>query len=359
MSLVENYNPLADPIYQVMDENGMVNEALRPAGLTDDLLLQMYEEMVLTRMADDKVNKLQRQGRMGTYPSMQGQEACQIPIAHNLKKEDWVAPAFRELGIMMMCGVPLVDIYRYWGGFESGSKMPKGVNVLPVSIPVGSQLLHAVGIAWGLKLQKKSGVTVPFFSDGATSTGDFHSALNFAGVYRTATVFLCQNNQYAISTPRAAQTASRTLAEKALAYGFNGIQVDGNDVMAMYAVTKDAIEYARGGGGPVLIEAVTFRQGPHTSSDDPKKYVPAGEREMWMKKDPIARLQKYLQTKNLWSEDLQKEIDVRGAATVEKAVAEYEATPSVQIDELFDYVHAELTPDLAEQKAALQKALYK
>ena len=337
------------------NEGAVINEASRPADLTDDLLKKIYAEMVFFRIADGKFNNLQRQGRMGTYPSMQGQEACQIPVAHVLKKEDWVAPAFRELGIMVMHGVPLEDMYRYWGGIEMGSRMPKGVNVLPVAIPVGSQLLHAVGIAWALKLGKKPGVTLPFFGDGATSEGDFHAAMNFAGVYKTPTVFVCQNNQYAISTPITKQTASKTLAQKALAYGFNGIRVDGNDAMAMYAVAKEAVEYARAGNGPVFIEAITFRQGAHTSSDDPQKYIPNDIKNHWLASDPIKRLKQYLVSKNLLSGEEQKTMEKTATDAVFTAVEKYERTPLPSVDELFDYVYETPTPELEEQKNDLKK----
>lgn len=336
----------ATDIYQIIAPGGGFNEAVRES---DDFLKQLYEEMVYIRMADDKCVKLQRQGRMGTYASLKGQEAAQVGSAHALEKSDWVIPAFRELGIMHLHGVALEDIYRYWGGFEIGSKMPENVNVLPVSIPVGTHPLHAVGIAWAMKMQNKKSVAVAYFSDGATSTGDFHEAMNFAGVFKVPCIFFCQNNQYAISTPRVKQTASKTLAQKAAAYGFPGMQVDGNDVLAVYAVMKEAVTRAKNGEGPFFVEAVTYRMGDHTTSDDPKKYRSAEEEKDWAEKDPIKRTKLFLEKRKLWDENFQRKIEESAAQKISKAVEAYEATPLQTPGDMFKYVYAKMTPQMTEQ----------
>jgi pyruvate dehydrogenase E1 component alpha subunit len=234
-------------------------------------------------------------------------------------------------------------------GDESGQKVPEGVNVFPVSVPVGSHPLHAVGAGWAAKLQGEKICTIAYFGDGATSEGDFHEAMNFAGVFQTPTIFFCQNNQYAISVPRKKQTAAKTLAQKAIAYGFPGVQVDGNDLFATYSATREAREKALAGKGPTLIEAVTYRFGPHTTADDPTKYREDAELEEWKSRDPMLRLQKYLKEKNLWSEEQETKFKAEAGAIVSKAIEEAEAVPLPKIEDMFQYTFAELTPNLKEQ----------
>ena len=372
--LFENHNPLnaskeggknlvaEGNVFQILDIEGKPNEAAlheafrKPAEeLSDIFVKQLYEEMVFIRAADDKFLKLQRQGRMGTYPAIKGQEACQVPVAHALEKQDWVVPAFRETAIMHFHGVPLHQIFQYWGGFEIGSKMPDGVNVLPVSIPVGTHMLHAVGIAWAAKMRSEKTVAVPYFSDGATSEGDFHEAMNLASVFKTATVFFCQNNQYAISTPRVKQTVSKTIAQKAAAYQMLGMQVDGNDALAVFAVAREAVTRARNGEGPFLIEAITYRQGDHTTADDATKYRSKEEDAHWAARDPIVRMRGYLATRNLWNEAWQKEIEERATAKIQEAVALYEATPLPPSSKVFEHIYAEKPVHLREQEAELKR----
>jgi len=266
------YDPLKHQMVQILDEKGNHREELMPKELTVAVVQQLYEKIVFCRMANERAIKMQRSGRMGTIASVEGQEACQIGSEYALEKTDWIVPAFREHAVMWAHGVPMESIYLYWMGNEVGAKFPEGVRVLPPSIPVGSHMLHAVGISWAAKMRKEKDVAATYFGDGATSEGDFHEALNFAGVYKTPTIFICQNNQYAISVPRNIQTAAETLAQKAIAYGVPGVLVDGNDLFAMYAVTKEAVDRARRGEGPTLIEAHTYRFGDHTTSDDASKY---------------------------------------------------------------------------------------
>ncbi len=278
--MIEAFDPLKGEMLTILHPDGRCEEKLKP-DLTDDTIQALYRKMVFIRLADQRALALQRQGRLGTYAPLHGQEAAQIGSAYALGQEDWVFPSFRETGVCAMRGVPLKDVYLYWMGNEMAQKGAEDVNVFPISIPVGSHPLHAVGAAWAAKLQGEKICTVAYFGDGGTSEGDFHEAMNFAGVLQTPTIFFCQNNQWAISVPRKIQTASKTLAQKAIAYGFQGVQVDGNDILAVYAATKEAREKALSGGGPTMIEAVTFRFGPHTTADDPTKYRSDAEVEEW------------------------------------------------------------------------------
>jgi pyruvate dehydrogenase E1 component alpha subunit len=256
-----------------------------------------------------------------------------------------------------MMGISLKNFYLYWMGNEMGSRAPEGINVMPVSVPVGTQTLHAVGLAWAAKLKGDPFVTLVFFGDGATSKGDFHEAMNFAGVFNIPTIFFCQNNQFAISVPRSLQTASKTIAQKAIAYGFDGIQVDGNDLLAVFTVTKEAVGKARSGGGPTLIEGVTYRFGPHTTADDPTKYRAKEEIEPWKPLDPLVRLRLFLKEKGLWNEEVENKLNEEGQKEIDQAVKEAEAVPTPAVEEIFKYVFAEMTPPLKEQMEYLKSTL--
>jgi pyruvate dehydrogenase E1 component alpha subunit len=256
-----------------------------------------------------------------------------------------------------MMGIPLKKFYLYWMGNEMGSQALEGINVMPVSVPVGSQTLHAVGIAWAGKLKGEKIVSIVYFGDGATSKGDFHEAMNFAGVFKTPTIFFCQNNQYAISVPRSLQTASKTIAQKAIAYGIDGVQVDGNDLFAVFAATKEAVEKARSGGGPTLIEGVTFRFGPHTTADDPTKYRTEEEVERWKPLDPLVRLRLYLKEKGLWNEGVEQRLTEEAQKEIDQAVKDAEAVPVPEVEEIFKYVFSEMTPQLKEQLEYLKSTL--
>jgi pyruvate dehydrogenase E1 component alpha subunit len=313
--------------------------------------------MVFIRLADQRALSLQRQGRFGTYAPIWGQEACQVGSTYPLQKDDWVFPAFREIGAALMMGISLKKFYLYWMGNEIGSRSPEGINVMPVSVPVGSQTLHAVGAAWAAKIKGDKIVTIAYFGDGATSKGDFHEAMNFAGVFKTPTIFFCQNNQFAISVPRSLQTASKTIAQKAIAYGFDGIQVDGNDLFAVIMATKEAVEKARSGAGPTLIEGVTYRFGPHTTADDPTKYRKEEEIEPWKPLDPLVRLRLYLKGRGLWNEEVETRITEEAQKEIDQTVKEAEAVPTPEVEEIFKYVFAEMTPPLKEQLEYLKSTL--
>jgi pyruvate dehydrogenase E1 component alpha subunit len=356
MSLFEDYQPLKGKMLQILKPDGTLQPDQRPP-ISDQETFNLYQKMVFIRLADQRCLNLQRQGRFGTYAPIWGQEACQIGSTFVLKKGDWIFPAFREIGATLMMGIPLKNFLLYWMGNEIGSQAPEGINVMPVSVPVGSQTLHAVGAAWGAKLKGDKIVTLVFFGDGATSEGDFHEAMNFAGVFKTPTIFFCQNNQYAISVPRSIQTASKTIAQKAVAYGFDGIQVDGNDLFGVIAATREAVEKASSGGGATLIEGVTFRFGPHTTADDPTKYRTEKEIEPWKPLDPLVRLKLYLKEKGLWSEEVEKKTSEQVQMEIDQAVKEAEAEPAPEVDVIFKYVFAEMTSPLKEQLEYLKSTL--
>jgi len=356
MSLFEDYHPLKGKMLQILKPDGTLQPGPK-LPIDDKETLALYQKMSFIRVADQRGLLLQRQGRFGTYAPIWGQEACQVGSGYVLQKGDWVFPAFREIGITLMVGIALKNFMLYWMGNEMGSRAPEGINMMPVSIPVGTHIPQAVGTAWAAKLKGDKIVTVAYFGDGATSKGDFHEALNFAGVFKTPTIFFCQNNQFAISVPRSRQTASATIAQKAIAYGFDGIQVDGNDLFAVIAATKEAVDKARSGGGPTLIEGVTFRFGPHTTADDPTKYRTDAEIERWKPLDPLARLRFYLKGKGLWGEEVEKRMSEDAQKEIDQAVKDAESIPAPGLEEMFEYVFAEMTPQLKEQLAYLKTTL--
>ena len=337
---------------QILDNKGNADKKLEPK-LDSGLLKEMYEKMILAREFDRVALALQREGRMFTYAPVFGQEASQVGSALALKSTDWMFPSFREWGAYIARGVPLKTLYLYSMGHHEGGRIPRGNNDFTVSIPVASQLLHAVGAAYAAAYKKQKIATIAYFGDGATSEGDFHEAMNFAGVFKTPTVFFCQNNGWAISVPREWQTASKTLAQKAFAYGFDGIQIDGNDVLAVYTAALAALENARQGKGPTMIEAVTYRCGPHTTADNPEVY----RKEVETKKicelnDPIGRFVKYLQAKKLFSESYETSVLFAAKEQVQEAVSAAEAEPAVSVKDLFS-LFEKMPDNLKEQ---LEKA---
>ncbi len=331
---------------QILDENGVCDEQLMPK-LSEAEIKKMYELMILSRTFDEYAVRLQREGRILTYASGKGQEACQIGSALAANEKDWVFPAFRENAAFIARGYPMEMLYQYWSGDERGMKVPDGINIFTMAIPVASQIPHAVGFAWGAKLKGDDLAVIVYFSDGATSEGDFHEALNFAGVFKLPIVFVCQNNQWAISVPRSRQTASETLAQKAIAYGFDCVQVDGNDVFAVYRATREALEKAK--KGPTLVECITYRLSDHTTADDAKRYRTQEEVDEWMKKDPIDRLKKYMSAKDLWSEEYEKNVRDEAVAKVEEAVKKAEALQAPEKQDIFNYTFAEMPQQLKDE----------
>jgi pyruvate dehydrogenase E1 component alpha subunit len=305
--------------------------------ITNDRLIKIYETMVLTRIFDDLALKLQREGRILTFASLKGQEASQIASSFVLKEEDWVVPTYRDHGVLISKGVPLHKLYLYYAGDERGMSLPQNINALPPAIPIGSHIPHAVGIAWAQKLQKKSSVVMVYFGDGATSKGDFHEGINFAAVFKVPCVFVCQNNQWAISVPFSRQTASESIAEKAISYGIEGVLVDGNDVFAVYEAAKKAVDKARKGKGPTLIECYTYRIESHTTADDWQRYRDKKEVELWKKRDPIKRFSAYLKSKRILDDKKEKEIINRCENLVNEEIKRFEATPFPKREEMFNF----------------------
>jgi len=338
---------------EVLDPMGVADLELMP-DLSDEEVLGIYGDMVRMRAMDDKALKMQRQGRMGTWPPIKGQEAIQAGVAHAMIQGDWLIPAFREHGIMLLRGVPGRLIYAYWAGDERGSCFPEDVRCFPVAVPVGSQWQHGTGVGLSLKLRGERAAAVTFGGDGSTSEGDFHEALNCAGVLQVPTVFVIQNNQWAISIPLHRQTASETLAQKAHGYGIPGLQVDGNDVFAVYAAAVEALERARSGGGPTLIEAVTYRLGDHTTADDASRYRSDDEVAAWQERDPILRLRRYLADRGLWDDDRDEVLLEEARAWVDAEVEAMEAMPTQAPSDIFRHMYAELPLNLAEQMAELE-----
>jgi pyruvate dehydrogenase E1 component alpha subunit len=344
----DHFDPLRGECLEVMDPEGRVDDGLRPE-LDDSQIAHLYERLTAIRVADALALRLQREGRMGTYAPVLGQEACQAGAAA-LGEGDWLVPSYREMGAMWLRGVPLETLYRYWTGDERGSIWPRELRVLPVAIPVGSQGLHAVGLAWAMKLRGESAAVLVYFGDGATSEGEMLEAFNFAGVFRAPVVFLCCNNQYAISVPRSSQTAADTIAQKAVGFGFPGIQVYGNDLLAVYGAVREGIDRARAGRGPHLVEALTYRMGPHTTADDPTRYRADGEVERMERYDPLLRLRRYLEAAGVWSDREQEAMESRVRAEVDAAAERAYAVSPPEPASIFDHTYAALPPHLALQK---------
>lgn len=353
--LTDEYDPLKGRMLQVLDINGKVVVPELEPMIEDGMLKRAYRTMVLARAIDEKAVILQRQGRMGAYPPNRGQEAASLGPAMALQDDDWLVWAFRELTGLLWKGLPLLNYLLYWMGNEEGGRMPDGLRVTPAVVPVASQIPIATGISYASMVRRESTVTLAFCGDGATSEGEFHEGLNAAGVFKTPTVFVIQNNQWAISVPRSRQTAAPTLAQKACAYGFPGILVDGNDILAMYAASKEAVDRARQGEGPTLIEAYTYRLGDHTTSDDSRKYRPGSEQQLWEERDPLIRTKAYLMAKGLLDNDEDSVLWEKSRDEAEVAVKQAEELPRPTIEEVFAHTYAELTPEQRRQLEVLRK----
>jgi pyruvate dehydrogenase E1 component subunit alpha len=336
----------------ILDGDGKLDAKLDPKLAPNDLK-RLYRAMVLGRRLDERMLKLQRQGRIGTFAPIKGQEASQLGSAFTLEPTDWMVPSFRETAAMILRGWPIEKILALFAGRLEGGQPGPEQHDLPISIPVSTQLPHAVGIAYGIQYRGENAVVMAYFGDGATSEGDFHEAANFAGVWHVPVIFVCQNNQWAISVPLKKQTNSRTIAQKASAYGFPGIQVDGNDVLAVYAASREAVERARAGQGPTLIECVTYRLGVHTTADDPTKYRTDEEVKFWEQKDPLTRFRAYLEKKKLLEASVEEQVDEEIARAVER----FEAMPPADPLAMFDHAYAELPHDLTAQRAEMAARL--
>ena len=357
MTLFKTFDPLKKKQLQILDPKGKVIAPDLDPKLDKETLLKIYDMMVLGRVADIKALQYQRQGRMLTYAPNRGQEAAQLGAVAAMEPQDWLVPAFCELNAMMYRGVPLEKMFLYWYGNEWGSNFDGDVRVLPIDIIIGSQVTHAAGIAYASKIQKKNEVAVTFIGDGGTSHGEFYEGLNFGAAFDVPMVIVVQNNQYAISTPRHKATKAETLAQKAIAAGIEGIQVDGNDILAMYVATKAAIDHARSGKGPVLIEAVTYRLGPHTTSDDPTIYRKDEEVTEWEAKDPLIRFKQYLVDKKWWSDEKDEKLFEEKNEYVGETFKKVESSGDEDLLDIFQYTYKEMTPQLKEQYEAHKKFL--
>lgn len=338
-----------------VDEAGQLVAEIPDAANDTEELVSLYRYMVLTRLFDAKAVALQRTGRLGTFASSLGQEAVGVGIGCAMSKCDVLLPSFREQAAQIVRGVRILELLLYWGGDERGSDYQDSREDFPICIPVGSQASHAAGVALAFKLRAQPRVAVCVFGDGATSKGDVYEAMNFAGVQSLPVVFVVNNNQWSISVPRTRQSAAATLAQKAIAAGFPGEQVDGNDVIAVRHVVSAAIQRARTGQGPTLIEAITYRMSDHTTADDASRYRSDTDVSERWKTDPVKRLREFLSARGDWNSRKEERLIVECEATVDTAVAEYLATDAQPPESMFDFLYAVLPPCLASQKESLRR----
>ncbi len=348
------FTPHKKPVdtHKILNSNGALATGIN-APLGDEQTLEALRLMIIGRAFDTKCFSLQRQGKMGTFAPMHGQEASIVGSAMALNPgTDWIAPQYREMPAALRQGLPLKNIILYRQGHPDGGIVPAGVNVMQFQISLAAQIPHAVGLAWGMKLQQQNGVALAYFGDGSSSEGDFHESCNLAGVTKAPVIFLLQNNQWAISTPREIQSASIDLASRAAGYGFPGVSVDGNDLFAVYQAVNEAITRARKGDGPTLIECHTYRMWAHTTADDPTRYVNEGVEKDWAKRDPIERVQKYLAGKGLWSDDKAAQWDNEIATEIQAGFDEAASVPPAGPESLYEHVFEEPTVSLQRQRRA-------
>lgn len=343
------------PYYQFLNEKSQVVGELPKFAKDPEHLVRLYRLMVLNRMFDTKAIALQRTGKLGTYPSTRGQEAAFVGVGDAMAKDDIFVPYYRDVGILTQRGVKFSDILLYWGGDERGNCFASGNENFPYSVPVGSQPLHAAGVATALKIRKEKRAVLTVCGDGGTSEGDFYEAMNVAGVWKLPVVFVVSNNQWAISVPLSAQTATETLAQKAIAAGFSGEQIDGNDIIAVRERTSVALQKARENNEPTLLEIISYRQSDHTTADDASRYEPKELREKEWPKEPINRIRHYLKSLNVWDDNQEKQLEKECAAEVDKIVAEYLNTPAAPLESIFDYLYSTLPNIYMEQREQLIK----
>lgn len=340
----------------ILNADGTFDDSLMPR-MSDKLLLEIYRLMFQIRHFDERAILLQRSGRLGTYPMITGQEATQCVPPLALKPSDWVVPTYRGGGVYFARGMQMRYGLLYWAGDDRGTKFPDGNNDMIFSIPVGTHLTQVAGLAWGQKLKGEGGVAMTYCGDGTSSKGDLHEALTFAGQFKLPAIYIIENNGWAISVPRKRQAASQTLAQKAWGYGVEGIQVDGNDALAVYAATAQAVARARKGEGATLIECETYRMGHHTTADDWTRYREAKEVESWKKRDPISRFKKFLIGKKLWDEKKEKALAAQTKTWIDGEVKAYEEYPAPNPLNMFADNYSAAPWNLIEQRAELEELL--
>ena len=340
----------------VLDAEGHLDPDLDPAIPPADLR-RLYRTFLLARRFDERMLRLQRQGRIGTFGPIRGHEAAVLGSVYALRDTDWMVPYYREWPAYMWRGWPLENLVLYYAGHAEGMRVPEGIRDLPLCIPIASQIPHAVGVAYAARMKGEHSATLVYLGDGASSHADCQEAMNFAGVFQAPVVFYCLNNQWAISLPRARQTHARTIAQKAIAYGFPGVQVDGNDLLACYLATREAVARARRGDGPTLIEAVTYRLSLHTTADDPTKYRSADEVKVWEAKEPFPRFRRYLEAKGVVTDEVQATLEAEVEAEIRQAVERAEARMDAPLLDAFEHVYAERTPELAAEREELRGLL--
>jgi 2-oxoisovalerate dehydrogenase E1 component alpha subunit len=351
----------ADDVLRVMRDDGSLDPALDPK-LGDDLVVSLYRHMVLTRVLDERLVTLQRQGRVGFHIGSYGEEAAVLGSAAAVRDQDWLFPCYREFGAALWRGMTLESYANNMFGNAKdpakGRQMPdhytcRAAKFGSVSSPIGTQITQAVGFAWAAKIKKDDLVTVAYFGEGATSSSEFHNGMNFGGVFKTPTVFFCRNNGWAISVPAEKQTASASFAAKGVAYGIPGVRCDGNDLFAVFRATRDAVARAASGLGPTLIEAMTYRLSGHSTSDDPKAYRKEDVVEQWKKKDPLLRLRKHLEGKSLWNASKQTDLEAKLDTEIKALIADAEKVALPPLESMFEDVYKEMPWHLREQQAAL------
>lgn len=342
----------------IIEKDGKAAKNKDP-NLPTEQLHSLYRIMVATRIMDDRALALQRQGRIGFYLQSKGQEASHIGAAAALRDSDWVFPAYRQPGILLLRGASIDDVVNEWygndGDTSKGRQMPvhysnRSINFVSISSPIGTQITHAAGAAMAARIRKDDTAFMTFFGDGGTSSNDFHAGLNFAAVFKAPVVFVCENNQWAISVPLDRQMASESIAIKADAYGMPGVRVDGNDILAVYRVCKEAVDRARAGDGPTLVETVTYRMGGHSSSDDPTRYRDPSSVEAWAQKDPIERMKRYLQQRGVWDDKMESEAQESAKAMVNDAIKRAEERSMPRPESMFEDVFLRPTPQLEAQR---------
>lgn len=339
---------------QFLNPQGELTQAL-PESMSQETLIKLYQAMALTRLFDTKAINLQRTGQMGTYPSCHGQEAIGAGIGFTMKKEDVFYPYYRDHATFLLRGTPMSDILSYWGGDERGSafeSQPDNQD-FPICVPIADQCLHATGGAFAFQYREEKRAAVTTIGEGGTSQGDFYEAINLAGAWKLPVVFVVNNNQWAISTPISEQTACKTIAQKAIAAGFEGVQVDGNDVIAVTQIMEYALKKAREGHGPTLIEALTYRICDHTTADDAKRYIPQNEYQAAFEFEPLKRLRVYLEKNNLWSEEKEKSMLAEHAKTIDAIVTKFLQRPKAEITDMFDYLYETLPKQFQFQRDEL------